>query len=283
MIIFLALLLGFFSGVLVNLLADFLPARRHFDLMRTDPFASRDLMLPAKFAPRRSDGQLWPIYFWSGIIAELLHQPVFDSRRTVRRLLVEIAMPLLFAGLAWMYGTQRSLPFLLFYAAVFVLVIVIDVEHRWILPIVIWPAALVAVIEAAFQPRIALDVAIRGGLYGFGIMLLLYVMGIVFDNVVGFLRGRHVGRTVLGWGDVRMGMLSGLILGWHPLGLALLIMVLGGAVGALVVIFNQKRKKRHYRMFSAIPYGPYIALGTAVMLYVPWLPTNVLLWLTGNL
>ncbi len=281
MILFVALLTGFVCGVLVNLLADYLPARRHYQLMRSDPFASRDLMKPPLFGPRRTDGRLWPVTLWSGLIAELARQPVFDRRRRIRRLTVEIGMALLFAAITSFYADNRSLPFLLFYAAVFVLITATDIEHRWILPITIWPPALVALAESVLWPRVAFDLALRGGIYGFGIMFVLYILGMVFARGVAAFTGRHVGKTVLGFGDVRMGMLTGLIVGWHALAPALLIMVLSGATGAIVFIVSRMLQKKRYRMFSAIPYGPYIVLGAAVMLYVPWMPTNVLLWIAG--
>ncbi len=163
-----------------------------------------------------------------------------------------------------------NLPFLLFYAAVFALIIIVDVEYRWILFETIWPPALVALVEAAFWPRIGLEDSIRGGVYGFVALYVLYLLGMVFARVVAVLTGRRVGRTVLGFGDVRMGTLSGLILGWYALGPALLIMMITGGIAAAILIANKLIRTRRYRIFSAIPYGPYIVTGTAVMLYIPW-------------
>lgn len=264
--------LGFVAGVIVNLLADYLPARRYHVLAKANPFGSQNIVPPIPpFFPRRADGSMWPIPQWSGIVAALTRANVFEPRRRTRHVLTEIGLALAFALVAMQYGADRNLPFMLFYAAVFALVIIIDVEYRWILFETIWPAALVALAEAAFMPRISLDSAVQGGLYGFGILFGLYLLGLVFARAMGVVTGRRVGRTVLGFGDVRMATLSGLILGWQALGPALFIMVITGAIAALLFIANKLIRARRYRMYSAIPYGPYIVIGTAVMLYQPWL------------
>jgi prepilin signal peptidase PulO-like enzyme (type II secretory pathway) len=266
-----ALILGFISGVIVNLLADYLPARRHHYLASADPFVSPSAVPPLpSFIPRRADGRPWSFPQWSGVIAALTGTPVFDPKRRPRRIITELGLAVAFAWITSMYAESRSLSFLLFYAAVFALIIIVDVEYRWILSETIWPPALVALAEAAFWPRINLEESLRGGLYGFLSLYALYVLGLVFARVVAIMTGRRVGRTVLGFGDVRMGTLSGLILGWYSLGPALLIMIITGAVAALIFIANKVIRTRRYRIFSAIPYGPYIVIGTATMLYVPW-------------
>ena len=109
----------------------------------------------------------------------------------------------------------------------------------------------------------------RGGLYAFAILFALYILGIVFARVMGTLTRRRITRTVLGLGDVRLAVFSGLVVGWRGLGPSLLIMVTTGALAALTLIAIKMIRTRRYRAFSAIPYGPYIVIGTAVTLYMP--------------
>ncbi len=280
-VVLIALVAGFISGVLVNLLADYLPNRQHHFLAKASPFVSPSAVPPLPtFTPRRSDGQSWPIPYWSGVIAALTRKPVFPMH-PIRHIITEIGLALAFAGIAWLYPTSPNLPFLLFYAAVFAIVIIIDVEHRWIMWITIWPPALVALAEAAFWPRVSLEESLRGGLYGCLILFGLYLLGIGFGQVVRLITGRRVGRTILGTGDIRMATLSGLIIGWYALGPALLIMVVTGAIAALIFIANKVIRTRRYRIFSAIPYGPYIVIGTAFMLYFPWVVGDLIASLWG--
>lgn len=278
--ILVALVLGFLVGILVNLIADYLPGRRHHYLASTSPFASSSAIPPKlSFFPRRADGRLWSLPLWSGVVALLTNTLVFDPPRRVRRIATELGLAVAFAWITGLYGDRSSLPFLLFYAAVFALIIIIDVEHRWIMFDTIWPPALVALVEAWFQPRIGIIDALRGGLTGFIVLFALYQFGFVFGALMQVTTGRRVGRTILGFGDVRMATLSGLILGWQTIGLALLVMIFTGAIAALIFMTYKRLRKGRYRLFSAIPYGPYIVIGTATMLYIPWVMAPVLFML----
>jgi prepilin signal peptidase PulO-like enzyme (type II secretory pathway) len=191
-------------------------------------------------------------------------------------------MAFAFAAITSLYANTRSLPFLLFYAVIFALVTIIDIEWRWIMWEVILPGAAAVILETALEVRIPWDAMLRGGLYGFLAMFALYVLGLVFAQAMRILTGRAVGRTVLGIGDVRMGALSGMIVGWGALGPVLLIMIFTGALAALVFIVSRRFQKRRYRRFSAIAYGPYIVIGTAAMLYVPWIAGDLLAWILNR-
>ncbi len=59
--------------------------------------------------------------------------------------------------------------------------------------------------------------------------------------------------------------LSGLMLGWRGFIFAALITVFAGAVGAVLYMAGRAVIGR-YRRFTPLPYGPYIVLGTLVML-----------------
>src|SRR5260221_6535328 len=96
--ILVALILGFLAGVAVNLLADYLPWHRHYNLTMTSPFASRDIV-PTKpsLLPRQDNGRLLPVYLWSGLIASLAGRQVGKSQYRTRRILTEICLALAFA------------------------------------------------------------------------------------------------------------------------------------------------------------------------------------------
>ncbi len=276
-----ALVIGFIAGVLVNLIADYLPARRHRWLASTNPFVSQSVIPPKPtFLPRREDGSLYPPYLWSGVISALLQVPVFKQYR-VRHVVTEISLALGVAANVWIFADVHNMPFLPFYGAVFVLIAIIDIEHRWVFLEIIVPTALVALAEPYYGFRVWNQDSWRGGLYGFGIMLAVYLFGLIFARVVGLVTGKRITRTVFGFGDVYIGTLGGLIIGWNSLGLALLVMVLTGAIASLVLILGKLLRTRRYRLFSAIPYGPYILIGMASMLYFPQYVGLIARWLIG--
>lgn len=262
---------GFIVGVIVNLIADYSPARRMHLLAKASPFVSESAIPPMPpLVPHA------PFFAWSGWGARLTRTGNFDTPRWRRRLLTELAMALIYPLIVSAYGSWPNLPFFLFYAPVLVLIVIIDIEYRWILWETIWPTVIIAILEALLVPRWPLVSVVRGFGYGLGIMILLYFLGILFGRGLGAVRGRAVGRTVLGFGDVRLAALGGLLVGWPNIGFALLIMVFTGAIGALIFITDKLMRTRRYRGFAAIPYGPYVAVGIAVMLYAPWMVGEVM-------
>lgn len=79
--------------------------------------------------------------------------------------------------------------------------------------------------------------------------------------VLGEIVFRRTGREALGLGDAKLFGAAGAWLGWQALPLVLLIASLGGLFFALIF----RRSSRG----SAIPFGPWIALGI------------IMVWLTG--
>jgi leader peptidase (prepilin peptidase) / N-methyltransferase len=255
---------GFLVGVLVNLIADYAPARRYSREAARSPFVSRDAV-PAvpPFLPRA------PITAWSGWGARLTGQMPFTSARWSRRLIVELVLPVVYVWITATFGHEPRYPFMLVYAPLLLLIAIIDIERRWILDSVLVALAGVGLLQTIILNPYGLPTPLRGALYGFGITFGLYLLGIVFGQGIRSLSGRSVGRTVFGFGDVKLGAVGGLLVGWPGIGFALLIMTFTGAIGALTVLFNQIRKRQRLRRFSAIPYAPYIVLGVAVQLYLP--------------
>jgi prepilin signal peptidase PulO-like enzyme (type II secretory pathway) len=274
----LSVITGFIAGVIVNLIADYLPARRHHTLARNNPFVSRDA-IPSKpsLLLRGNDGRILPPYLWSGVIAAIMKKSHY--RHQTRRIIIEVGLALVFGFIGWRFYSLRNLPFMLFYAATLALIVIIDVEHRWVFLEIIVPTAIIALVEATYWPRVWINDAIQGGIRGFGVMLGLYILGIGFAFLMRLITGRRVGRTVLGIGDVYIGTLGGLLIGSGALGFALLIMVLTGAIAAIIFIVNRWRKMGRYRKFGAIPYGPYIVIGIAAMLYIPQIINDIAKWI----
>jgi prepilin signal peptidase PulO-like enzyme (type II secretory pathway) len=255
-----AAVFGFLIGILCNLLADYLPARRHHHAMRHDLFASRAATPPApRFWPRA------PLPLWSGTLAALARRPLSDPPRHARRIALELGLALVFALITSRFGTWPNLPFLYLYAAALALIAVIDIEHRWILGAVLWPLAAGGLAEALWLPRIALSEALEGALLGLACGVALYLGGVLFSGAL-----RRRGRTAFGGGDVLLAGVGGLLLGWGGIIPALIIALLSGGAAAVVLILTRmaaRRRGKRVRRQAAIPYAPHIALGITAMLY----------------
>jgi leader peptidase (prepilin peptidase)/N-methyltransferase len=105
-----------------------------------------------------------------------------------------------------------------------------------------------------------------GGVAGFLVFFILYNGGVLFTYIMGKLRGEEIKEIAFGYGDVMMATVSGLVLGWRGLIFAMFITVFLGAFGALLYLLSRRLIGARYSAFTALPYGPYIVVGTIIML-----------------
>jgi leader peptidase (prepilin peptidase)/N-methyltransferase len=159
------------------------------------------------------------------------------------------------------YEFAGSIPVLLVrsvFVVVLVQVIFFDFEHHLILDRVIFPAMGVALLAAivgkpwwpggeAFG-RPWLDAIVVGVGMGLVFLLLALVGGAIFKG------------EALGFGDVKLALFMGLLLGWPYTFTAVFYGVILAAVGAIVFIVT------HRSIRGTIAYGPYLAAGALIVL-----------------
>ena len=249
----LAMVIGVAAGAIVNWLADTLPERK--------PFAF----------PAYPDGSVRVPIAWSAVGARLSGRwrSIGETPHalTWRSLLVEIGLAALFGYLAAVNPIGLRLIFWLIDAAILMLITVIDLEHRLVLLSVVLPGWIIALIGAAVAGEVVFRDYVIGGAAGFIFFFVLYLGGIAFSAIVGAARGESLTEVAFGYGDVLLATLAGFLLGWQALIFAIIITILAGAAGAMIFLLVRMLIKGRYEMFTALPYGQYIVLGTAIMLY----------------
>lgn len=249
-------ILGILVGGLINVLADDLPRRR------------------APRLPHYSDDTPRPPAGWLGITAFLSGKRASPTgaRLSWRHPLVEIGTALLWviavlASQSKPGMTDLQVIFWLAYMAIFMLITVIDLEHRLILFVVIIPSMILALVDALVTPYGAsLTNALIGAAVGFGVFFALYLGGFLFTYVLSRQRGEQINEVAFGYGDVLLITLSGLILGWQPLIFAMFITVFLGALGAILYLAARALAGGRYTLFTPLPYGQYIIIGTVIMM-----------------
>jgi prepilin signal peptidase PulO-like enzyme (type II secretory pathway) len=252
------IVVGLFAGGIVNILADDLP---HYRWPRS---------------PRYPDGTPRPVSAWLGTLAFLTGKRTSPggSKLSWRYPLAElgtVALLLLSLAARQVRGdvSDTQFVFWVFYMAIFMLITVIDIEHKLILFSVIIPSCVIAILDALLTPTLrepGIRDALIGGAVGFGVFFLMYLGGMLYIYITNTIQGRIIDEVAFGYGDVMMATLSGLILGWQALIFAMFITVILGALGALLFLLSRKLSRRGYSMFTALPYGPYIVAGTLLML-----------------
>jgi prepilin signal peptidase PulO-like enzyme (type II secretory pathway) len=146
----------------------------------------------------------------------------------------------------------------------FAVIVIIDIEHR----IILHPVSLFGILicggigiwlHGVFRTFI-------GGLTGFGLMLLLYYLGIIVVRIRAKTRIDLTEREALGFGDVNLAGLMGLILGWPAILVGLVLAILSaGLVSFFYVLLTLVQHR--YSANLAIPYGPFLILGAVFLLY----------------
>jgi len=177
---------------------------------------------------------------------------------------VELATAVIFALLYWHYGLSPALGIMAFYACLFTIIFVVDLEHGLILNKVVYPGMVVALLLALYPlPWLNEPMGMRiaytalGGAIGFGIFLLIAL----------------VSRGGMGWGDVKLAALIGLATGFPLVIVAIIMAAILGGIVAVALVIAKKRKRR-----QTIPFGPFLAV--AAMVTLLW-GSNILNWYLG--
>jgi len=156
---------------------------------------------------------------------------------------------ILFGVFAFHFGMTPALLIKSVFILVLVQVIFFDFEHRLILDRVIFPAMVLALVVSLFGDP--WWVGIVAGL-GAGLLFLLLA-----------LAGSAIFKAeALGFGDVKLAAFMGLLLGPLPTVQALFYGVLMAGVVSVGMIVWQRSMK------GTLAYGPYLAAGAVIVLYL---------------
>lgn len=154
--------------------------------------------------------------------------------------LVELAAAGAFALLYWQFGLSAEFFVYSLYVCFLIIIFVYDLRYYLILDKVSLTGAAVALILSFFALKISLMSLLWGALFGAGFFLLQFVVS----------RGKWIGG-----GDIRLGLLMGLMLGWPNILAALFIAyALGSVVGVGLILSGRKKWQ------SRVPFGTFLSL-----------------------
>jgi leader peptidase (prepilin peptidase)/N-methyltransferase len=239
-----ALIVGLASGMVVNYFSDVLPKYRKLGQPECDS-CNKPLQ--------------WTVYLlWWKRCSECGHLRGW-------RTWAVLAVYILFAIWNWnspsdKLGFTISMLLLVYFGVV----AVIDLEHR----VILHPVSLAGVLMGIFigMRMHGLWATLIGGLVGFSIMLLFYYLGILYVRLR--LKGSSEVEEgdALGFGDVNLSAVVGLVLGWPGVitGLVLAI-VLAGIVSLVYIMLLLLQRKFHPNL--AIAYGPYLILSAVFLIF----------------
>jgi len=149
----------------------------------------------------------------------------------------------------------------------FGLVVVIDIEHRLIMHVVALAGAVVGLICGTISNGLVMTLI--GGLVGLVVMLAFYLFGVLFARYRLRKLGVDDDEEALGFGDVLLASVIGLMLGWPHILAGLLIAILAGGLVSLLIILVLMALRRFENMNIFTAYGPYLVLGAIILMFFP--------------
>lgn len=175
-----------------------------------------------------------------------------------RLVIVELTCGAMLGALYLVFGLQPELGVAALWGCVFIVVFVIDLEQGLILNKIVYPCLVVALALAGLVPDLpwlqgigAMDrwpqiaIAGLGGGVGFFFFLLVAVAAEAILRKEG-----------LGWGDVKLAALIGLVCGFP---LVVFVIVVGAAIGLVMALLMGR-----LRTGQTIPFGSALAVASMV-------------------
>jgi leader peptidase (prepilin peptidase)/N-methyltransferase len=161
---------------------------------------------------------------------------------------VELGSAFLFAVLPLLISPTLDLVVYSIFIAILLLIIVIDLEHRLVLHVVTFPSMAAALVASFVLSDTGPWLALAGGLVGFLFFFLAYLLG-----------QRLFGPGALGFGDVTLATMMGMMLGFHRIFFALVLGILLAGLWSLLGLLSGKMSRRAH-----FAYGPFLAVAGIV-------------------
>jgi len=143
---------------------------------------------------------------------------------------------------------------------ILIIIFVYDALYKIILSGIIWFGAIIGFIINYFFFHYSLSSLLWGVLIGGGFFLLQFLVS----------KGKWIGG-----GDVRMGVMMGIWLGFPNILAALFLAYILGALVAVILLLSKKKE-----MNSEIPFGTFLSLGTFISLFYGGI---IIRWYVGML
>jgi prepilin signal peptidase PulO-like enzyme (type II secretory pathway) len=156
---------------------------------------------------------------------------------------------LLFVSVFYLSKDFISLRFIrdIFFVSVLLITFVYDAKYKLVLPGLTWLAGILGGVLNYFYFGYSLSSLLLGFAVGGGFFLFQYVVS----------KGKWIGG-----GDVRLGAMIGLWVGWpNILAVLLFSYVIGALVSIPLLLFTKKEMK------SEVPLGTFLAIGTFLVIF----------------
>lgn len=173
-----------------------------------------------------------------------------------RYVLVEALVGVLFAWVAWRHGWDVRTPVYCLAMTGLVLATFIDLDEMYIPDRVSLGGIALGLVLGPLLPSLHDATTAWGGLRAAGIGALA---GAGSLGAIAWIGTKLFGKEAMGMGDVKLMGAIGAFLGWTGVAFTFFVSAFSGAAVGLTMIALRRKE-----MQSAIPFGPYLALGAVI-------------------
>ncbi|MHB1483956.1 MAG: prepilin peptidase [Saccharofermentanales bacterium] len=166
--------------------------------------------------------------------------------------LVEFLTAVLFVLAFMKFQLSLDLPFYLALISILIIITFIDIDHRIIPDRFIIIGLILDIFFLASHRFTNWQNALIGGLIGGGSILLIDLSSRIIFKKEG-----------MGFGDVKLMLMTGIFLGITQTVVALLAAVWIGAIAGVIILKTRKDKDDHY-----MPFGPFLAAGCILAIFI---------------
>lgn len=225
--------LGASVGSFLSVCADRIPAGRDFMWERSQCDSCSAILQPLDLVPVAS-------YFW--LRGRCRHCGVPIPPRLV---VVELIAALIY-GLIWYQSPGVVVAAITaFHASLLILVAIVDLDHQLILNKITYPWAVAALGLSLVSPQLGIASSAAGGAIAFALFAAIY----------------FVTSGGMGFGDVKLAGVVGLLVGLPLVLVALVVgVVSGGIVATALLVLGLKGRK------DPVPFGVFLSTGGIVTL-----------------
>ena len=177
----------------------------------------------------------------------------------LRVVLVEAATGALFLAVFLLHGFGPGFVILGACLSLLVLISLIDLEHGLILDVMVFPSIVLLLVLAPFWSDIGFPRTFLGDETMVASLANSSLSGL--GAFLAFLAIAMINPAGMGGGDIKFAAVLGLMVGFPGILMAIWISAIGGGLIAIGLILTRKKTRK-----DVMPFGPFMAIGAAVVL-----------------
>ena len=177
----------------------------------------------------------------------------------LRVVLVEAATGALFLAVFLLHGFGPGFVILGACLSLLVLISLIDLEHGLILDVMVFPSIVLLLVLAPFWSDIGFPRTFLGDETLIASLANSSLSGL--GAFLAFLAIAMINPAGMGGGDIKFAAVLGLMVGFPGILMAIWISAIGGGLIAIGLILTRKKTRK-----DVMPFGPFMAIGAAVVL-----------------